>query len=322
MPEQDLNRHKKSSGTVGGLSAPAPLVEVNAISNEEIVRQIKDCAEEKKKLFETLYLQNLPMMKKAIKPFLVYAESDELLNVCFLGLCDAVEHYEEEKGTFGSYAFYWYRESIMRFLENGGFIVRLPAYLRYKIWKYKKCVDELYKIFGRMPTDEEVSDYMNIDESELQNIKNHNFEMLSLDAPIDNGEDKETILSDNVTGDFDLENTVLDDVYGQYEKEVIWGICKRYMDDTESTVLCNYYKQGKTQKQIAAELGLSHQRVRQIHQNALRKMRRGAAKREILERLEILSAGEYRAGLRGFKEHQESKVEYLALKRAEVKGAI
>lgn len=292
------------------------------MNSEEIVKEIKDCAEEKKELFETLYFQNLPLMKKAIKPFLVYAESDELLQECFIGLHNAVWHYEEEKGSFGSYAFYWYKESIMRFLENGGFIVRLPAYLRYKIWKYKKCVDELYKIFGRNPTDEEVSDYMNIDGSELQNIKNHNFEMLSLDAPMENGEEKETLLSDTVISDYNLENTVLDDIYAQYEKEVIWGICKRYMDDTESTVLCNYYKQGKTQVQIAKELGISHQRVRQIHQNALRKMRRGAAKREILERLEILSAGEYRTGLRGFIERGDSKVEYLAIKRNELKQGL
>lgn len=292
------------------------------MNSEEIVKEIKDCAEEKKELFETLYFQNLPLMKKAIKPFLVYAESDELLNVCFLGLYDAVEHYEEEKGSFGSYAFYWYKESIMRFLENGGFIVRLPAYLRYKIWKYKKSIDELYKMFGRNPTDEEISDYMNIDGAELQNIKNHNFEMLSLDAPMENGEEKETLLSDTVASDYSLENTVLDDIYAQYEKEVIWGICKRYMDDTESTVLCNYYKQGKTQVQIARELGISHQRVRQIHQTALRKMRRGAAKREILERLEILSAGEYRTGLRGFIERGDSKVEYLAIKRNELKQGL
>ena len=297
-------------------------MEVNAISNEDLVIQIKDCPEEQKALFETLYFQNLPLMKKAIKPFLVYAESDELLNVCFLGLCDAVEHYEEEKGSFGSYAFYWYRESIMRFLENGGFIVRLPAYLRYKIWKYKKCIDELYKMFGRNPTDEEVSDYMNIDGSELQNIKNHNFEMLSLDAPIESGEDKETLLSDTVSSDYSLENTALDDIYIQYEKEVIWGICKRYMSTSEYEIIEDIYLNNKSQVLIAKEVDLSHQRVRQIHQTALRKMRSGAAKREILERLEILSAGEYRAGLRGFKERQESKVEYLALKRAEVKGAI
>jgi hypothetical protein len=79
-------------------------------------------------------------------------------------------------------------------------------------------------------------------------------------------------------------------------------------------------KNNKTQTQIADELNLSHQRVRQIHQNALRKMRIGKAKKELLEELEVIDASSYRASLSSFKMHGESKVEYLACKKIELEN--
>lgn len=71
--------------------------------------------------------------------------------------------------------------------------------------------------------------------------------------------------------------------------------------------------------QIARETGLTLNRVRQIKENGLRKLRIGQAKRELLEKLDVVEAGEYRNSLKKFNEHGfTSTVEYIAVRRAEL----
>lgn len=278
--------------------------------------------DERKPYIEELYFNNLWLMKKTVKPYLCFCEEDELLDEAFLGLCEAIEHYETNKGAFASYACYWYRQSVTRFLEKGGFVVRVPAHFRDKIRKYKRAVSELSNKLGHLPTDQEVSEFMGVDFEEIQDIKLHECNMVSLDAPLESSEDCEMTFSDTIADDFDLENSVVEEVYAEYEQSALWGVCERYMSASEYGIIEDYYKKNKTQVEIANELNLSHQRVRQIHQDALGKMRIGKAKKELKEQLEIAAASEYRTSFRSFTEHQESRVEYLALKRIELGTAI
>lgn len=292
---------------------------VRKISNEELVKIIKNCpAENRKQFIEELYFKNWGLMKKMIKPYLCFAEEDELLDECFIGLHEAVEHYEPDKGAFSSYACYWYRQSVFRFLEESGFIIRIPVHFRQKIRRYKKSVEELSNILGHFPTDGEVADYMGLELSEVLDIKLHQCNMASLDASAETGEDNEICLSDTIADDYSLENDVIEEVYAEQEKTALWGICERYMSGSEYEIIEDYYRNGKNAAEIAREKEMGYQKVRNLKENGLRKMRKGNARKELLERLEIVEASEYRTGLSNFKEHQESKVEYLVRKRMEI----
>lgn len=291
------------------------------ISNEELWEIIKNCSiEERKPYIEELYFNLLWLMKKVIKPYLHLAEEDELLDECFFGLHEAVEHYQPGTASFSSYACFWFKQSVIRFLENSGFVVRIPVHFRDKIRRYKKAISDLTNILIREPTDWEVAEFMGMEFSELQEIKLYSQNIISLDAPIDDEEGKETSLSDTVASEFNLENSVVEEVYTEHEKTALWGICERYLTASEYGVVEDYYKNNKSQPQIAKEMGISHQGVRQIHQKALRRMRYGQAKRELLEKLEVADAGQYRCGLSNFREHLESKTEYLAVKHIEAEN--
>lgn len=283
------------------------------------MEKIKLCNTEEAKLYmEELYYNNLGLMKKATKPFLYYAEESELLNICFLGLSDAVIHYENRKGAFASYAVYWYRQAITKFLADGGFTVRIPPYFRDKIRRYKDGRLELANYLGHEPSDWEMAEYLGLDYAELLDIKLYAQNITSLDAPITDYEGNEMSLSDTLASDFSLEETAVEEVYKEHEKTALWGICERYMSDSEYGIIEDFYKNSKSQTEIADELNLSHQRVRQIHQKALEKMRKGAARKELLEELEVADAKIYSTGFKNFKLYGESKVEYLARKRMEI----
>lgn len=93
---------------------------------------------------------------------------------------------------------------------------------------------------------------------------------------------------------------------------------ERYTNNQQEKVIQEYYREGKTLSQIARESGLSLERVRQYRTAGLRRLRMGKALREIREKFEIVEASVYRSGFNGFKEHGDSIVEHIALRRAEL----
>jgi len=293
---------------------------VAKISNEELVKIIKCSTQEERKPFlEQLYFNLLGLMKKIIKPFLCFTEEDELLNECFFGLISAIDGYEENKGQFSSYACFWFKQCILRYLEDSGFIIRIPVHFRQKIRHYKRAVETLSNELGRAPTDWEVAQYMGVEFAEIQDIKLHQCNLLSLDVPIDNDDGKEMSFADTIASEFCLENEVIEEVYTEYEKNALWGILERSVSASEYRIIEEFYKKGKAGTQIAEEMNLPYNKVRNLKESGLRKLRYGQGKKEILDSLEIAEAGQYRCGLNNFKEHLESKTEYLAMKRIEAR---
>ena len=286
------------------------------MSNEELVERIRNGYHVTENM-QVLYENNLPLIKRFIKPYTYYEPEDDLLQEAYFGLWEAVQHYESSVNVlFMSYARYWVRQSIQRYMEYNGSIIRISSAYRQKIAHYKKTVQEFEQRCGRTPTDEEIADYSLLPLSEIQKIRSYMQEVVSLDAPIKT--DDELTLSDTVADDFSLEDDTVDKIFNEYQQSELWGIVERYTDNQQEQVIRKYYKEGKTLSQIARESGISLERVRQYRAAGLRRLRRNKALREIREKCEIVEASVYRSGFNGFKEHGDSIVEHIALRRAEL----
>ena len=93
---------------------------------------------------------------------------------------------------------------------------------------------------------------------------------------------------------------------------------ERYTATRENDIIKEIFLHGKTMAQVAREQELSFDRIRQIKESGLRRLRMGKAKRELLEKFDIAEAGLFRGGLNNYKEHNfTSIVEHLAEKRLE-----
>lgn len=286
------------------------------MSNEELVEQVRNGYHVTESL-EQLYKHNLPLIKKFVKPYTYYEPEDDLLQEAYFGLWEAVQHYEtSENVRFMTFARYWVRQSIQRYMEYNGSIIRISSAYRQKIAHYKKTVQEFEQTYGHTPTDEEMADYSLLPLSEIQKIKKYMQEIVSLDAPL--RADDELTLSDTVADDFSLEDDMVDKIFNEYQQSELWGIVERYTDNQQERVIKEYYREGKTLSQIARESGISLERVRQYRAAGLRRLRRNKALREIREKCEIVEASVYRSGFNGFKEHGDSIVEHIALRRAEL----
>ena len=166
---------------------------------------------------QLLYESNLPLIKKFIKPYAAYEPVEDLVQESYFGLWEAVQHYETSANVrFMTYAEYWIRQSVQRYLEKCGSTVRIPSHTRQKIARYKKTVQELEQESGRMPTDNEIADKMRVPVGLLPELKIQMQGVASLDTPL--ADDNSLTLSDTIQADFSLEDETIDKMYAEHSK--------------------------------------------------------------------------------------------------------
>ena len=110
-------------------------------------------------------------------------------------------------------------------------------------------------------------------------------------------------------------------MYVEHSKSRLWGIVERYTTDRENSIIKRVFINNRTMAAIAREQGVTIDRIRQIKEKGLWRLRIGKAKRELLEKFDIAEAGAYRNSMNKFNEHGfTSTVEYIALRRAELQA--
>ena len=140
--------------------------------------------------------------------------------------------------------------------------------------------------------------------------------VISLDTPIT--EDNSLTLADTLQADLSVENDTVDKIYSEHSKNELWGIVERYTATRENDIIKEIFLHNKTMSAVAREQGVTIDRIRQIKEKGLRRLRMGKAKRELLEKFDIAEAGLFQGGLNNYKEHSfTSIVEHLAEKRLE-----
>ena len=108
------------------------------MTNEQLVAQIQGGLDVKENM-QQLYLQNKGMIYRMVKKYRnidKMTDIDDLMQQAYLGLVEAVDRYEPEKGVlFLSYATYWIVQSVKRYLEQCGRVMYLPAHTQEKVYK-------------------------------------------------------------------------------------------------------------------------------------------------------------------------------------------
>ena len=107
-------------------------------------------------------------------------------------------------------------------------------------------------------------------------------------------------LSDTIQADFSLEDETIDKMYAEHSKSQLWGIVERYITDRENSIIKEIFINNRTMAAVAREQGVTIERVRQTKEKGLRRLRIGKAKRELLEKFDIVEAGAYRNSINKF----------------------
>ncbi len=208
----------------------------------------------------------------------------DLINEGNIGLMKAVERFDPAKGgKLSTYGSWWIKQSIKRALANQSKTIRLPVHLVDKISKMRRTAMKLQEVFGREPTDEELAEEMGMTTTRVAQMRTAAIRPASLDAPI--GDDD----SNNFAEVVQDENA--DTPYEQLEDKTVTKMLQemvKTLDPREATIL--RYRFGldggaeKTLEEVGQKFGVTRERVRQIQNIALNKLRRMIEKLEAVQK--------------------------------------
>lgn len=285
------------------------------MTNEQLVILIKSGIDVSNNMLQ-LYQQNQGFIWKIANIYKGYEDIEDLRQQGYIGLCDAVQGYRpEENVPFINYAALWIRQSMKRYIENNGKIVRVPTHEWEKQADYKKALREFELMTGRKPNDAEICQYMRISYKELKGIKQavQMSNIGSLDIHI--GDEGDSTIGDFVQGNDDVEKSVLDKVEKEELKKVLWSMVDD-LPENQSQVLRSLFQEGKTLKATGEEIGVTTERIRVIRQNALKELNKPSRKRILIAYLpEAMESIAYRHnGVDEFNRTWTSSTELAALR--------
>ena len=203
----------------------------------------------------------------------------DLINEGNVGLMKAAKRFDETKGfKFISYAVWWIRQSILQAIVEHARIVRLPLNKVGSYNKVNEAVVTFVQAYEREPSDDELGEILDMAPRDVTKMKQSGSRHLSFDAPI-GGEDGDATMLDLMRFE-DIEAPDNDLMEGSLRDEVKYGLS--LLSSREVDVLTAYYglnnRKSMTLEEIGELYGLTRERVRQIKERAIRRLRKSVNK--------------------------------------------
>lgn len=248
---------------------------VTLINSEQEVVLARRIREGDQKALEQLTKANLRFVVSVAKQYQNQGLTlGDLINEGNLGLIKAAQRFDETRGfKFISYAVWWIRQSILQALAEQSRIVRLPLNKIGFINKINKTFSQLEQDFEREPTNEEISKVLQISQDDIRDTMRSSGRHISMDAPLLQGEDGN--LLDLIPGEDELspETNLMTESLRREIERALGTLTPR-----EADVVRLYYGLAEgtasmTLEEIGERFELTRERVRQIKEKAIRRLK-------------------------------------------------
>jgi RNA polymerase primary sigma factor len=230
---------------------------------KELSRRAKERDQRARK---ELIEKNLRLVVSVAKRYRGYGlPFEDLIQEGNIGLLRAVDRFDPEKGyRFSTYASWWIRQAVGRAVSDKSRTIRLPVHMGEKIRKVGRAMSELVVELEREPTEEEIAGWLDWTVEQVRDVKAAVPDATSLDKPVSNGSEASS-LEDFIVDEthFDIPDAVIEEMeaawlraaIGRLPQKARYVLVRRYgLDDGDSPTLT----------ELAAELGISRERVRQL----------------------------------------------------------
>ena len=262
------------------------IAEIQMISPEEEIELAKRIKQDDQAALKKLVRSNLRFVVSVAKSYQNHGLSlEDLINEGNLGLVKAAHRFDETRGfKFISYAVWWIRQAILQAIAEKTRMIRLPLNQIGTLTKISKVYNNLEQEFERAPTHDEIAITLETDTGSVSNIIKKSSHVTSLDSPI--LADSSNRLIDIVVNKDELEpdSGLIDESLRIEVLHILKGLTSR-----ESKILKLYFgldgEKARTLEEVGMEFKLTRERIRQIKEKALQKLRLNSKSHELLQYL-------------------------------------
>ncbi len=201
----------------------------------------------------------------------------DLINEGNLGLIKAAQRFDHTRGfKFISYAVWWIRQSILQSLAEHSRLVRIPANKVGMLNKLNKTIAQLEQEYGREPTEDELAEILNVKSDEITDFMKTTSKPVSIDDPVGEEQDMTImhILEDKNSPPPEK------DLMDESLKKELKGLLLKALTPVEAKIIIYFFGLNGTGflsvEELANELDISGERVRQLKEKAIRKLRKSS----------------------------------------------
>lgn len=253
----------------------------NLISTEEEVELAQRIKKGDRKALEKLTKANLRFVVSVAKQYQNQGLSlPDLINEGNVGLIKAAEKFDETRGfKFISYAVWWIRQSILQAIAEQSRIVRLPLNQVGSVNKIKRMMGKFEQEHERQPNIEEIAEEVDLPKEKIEDAMKAPGRHVSVDAPLADGEENNLLdviaNNDSPMADRQLVNESL-------KEEITQAL--RTLTEREALVVKAFFGIGEKElslEEIGDKYGLTRERVRQIKEKAIRRLRNNTSSKTL-----------------------------------------
>jgi RNA polymerase primary sigma factor len=224
---------------------------------------------------------NLRLVVKIARDYSGYGVSlNDLISEGNIGLMQAVERFDPEKGgKFSTYGAWWIKQSVKRALANQSKTIRLPVHMVDKIARMRRIASMLAEALGREPSDDEIAAELGLPRQKIALLKQSAQRQSSLDAPVGEGEVK-------LQGDIITDESAPDPLEALTDKNLREQISDllHVLNERERKIIDDRFGLNGLKpmllEDVGREFGVSRERIRQLQNVALAKMRKALMKKD------------------------------------------